>query len=130
MGIGKRLRELREREGLTQEELGKIINQKKSNISKYENGKLQPSLETIESLLGFFGVSPNYFFNYTPHAEHNEKNKTAYFKLVNQIPEEKRKLIEKLLEFNDNDYKKIEAIAEVFIQIDRSKNEQAAAMGS
>ena len=124
------MRELREREGLTQEELGKIINQKKSNISKYENGKLQPSLETIESLLGFFGVSPNYFFNYTPSTEQNEKNKTAYFKPVNQIPEEKRKLIEKLLEFNDNDYKKIEAIAEVFIQIDRSKNEQAAAMGS
>lgn len=65
MGFGERLKELREKMGLTQEELGKKINQKKANISKYENGKLQPSLETIDFLAGFFNVSTDYLLGHT-----------------------------------------------------------------
>ena len=65
MSFGKRLRNLRENKGLTQEELGKIINQKKSNISKYENERLQPSMETINSFAEYFNVSIDYLFGRT-----------------------------------------------------------------
>lgn len=60
MNFGKRLKTLREERSLTQEEFGKRINQKKANVSKYENGKLQPSLETISAIATYFGVSIDY----------------------------------------------------------------------
>lgn len=60
MSFGDKLRELRETKGLTQEELGKIIKQTKSNISKYENNKLQPSIEVINIFAKFFNTSPNH----------------------------------------------------------------------
>jgi transcriptional regulator with XRE-family HTH domain len=58
--FGTRLRELREQKGITQEELGNIINQKKANISKYENGKLEPSLGTLDAIADYFGGSTDW----------------------------------------------------------------------
>lgn len=69
MGFGERLRELREKRGLTQEELGKKINQKKANISKYETGKLQPSIETIDFLANYFNVTADYLLDRTDNPQ-------------------------------------------------------------
>lgn len=55
-----RLRELREEKKLTQEQLGKIIGQTKSNISKYERGELEPNLQTLSELSEIFDVSLDY----------------------------------------------------------------------
>lgn len=65
MIFGNRLRELREKQGLTQEELGEKLNLKKAVISKYENNKLQPSLETINYLAAYFGVTTDYLLGRT-----------------------------------------------------------------
>lgn len=45
---------------MTQEELGKVVRQSKSNISKYERKALEPSLETIKKLAEYFNVSVDY----------------------------------------------------------------------
>lgn len=58
--IGNRLRQLREEKDLTQEELGKKLNLTKANISKYESGKLEPNLETINYLAEYFNVTTDY----------------------------------------------------------------------
>ena len=55
-----RLKELREEKELTQEALGELINLTKANISKYESGKLEPNIETINFLASYFGVSSDY----------------------------------------------------------------------
>ena len=52
--LGSRIRELREERGLTQEELGKILNLTKGNISKYESNKLEPNIETIKLIANYF----------------------------------------------------------------------------
>lgn len=65
MKFGDRLRCLRQENDLTQEELGRRINKKKANISKYENGKLQPDLDTINVLAKFFNVTTDYLLGYT-----------------------------------------------------------------
>lgn len=72
MGFGKRLRELREKKGLTQEVLGKMINQTKANISKYENEKLEPSLEIIDFLAEYFKVSADYLLGRSESPNRNE----------------------------------------------------------
>ena len=58
-----RVKELREQNGLTQSELGKVLNVKKSTISKYENGSLDLNSTTIAILCDYFNVSANYLLN-------------------------------------------------------------------
>ncbi len=48
---------LRERNGITQTELGKYLNLSKSTISMYENGNRTPDYETLEIIADYFNVS-------------------------------------------------------------------------
>lgn len=55
-----RLKELREEKGLSQTQLGKEIGVDRRTIGSYELGLREPSLETIEKLCKYFGVSAGY----------------------------------------------------------------------
>lgn len=63
--FGEKLKELRISKGLTQEELGKILNKTKNNISQYETSKREPDSETLKTLADFFGVSVDYLLGRT-----------------------------------------------------------------
>ena len=59
--MGKRIKELRLKKGITQEELGKIIGVQKSAILKYESGMVENmKRSSIKTLAEFFGVKPSY----------------------------------------------------------------------
>lgn len=58
--IGKRLKELRTSEGLTQQELAKILNVSSMSISFYENEQRKPDSDFIISVSKYFGVSTDY----------------------------------------------------------------------
>lgn len=59
MDTGKRIKELREKNGLTQEELGAKLGLKKAAINKYETGRVvNLKRSTIESLCEIFHVLP------------------------------------------------------------------------
>lgn len=49
--MGKRLRELRKRKGLSQEKLSELIDVDPTTISNIENGKNYPSLNNLENIL-------------------------------------------------------------------------------
>jgi transcriptional regulator with XRE-family HTH domain len=55
---GKAIQELRQRRGLTQEELGEIIGIKKPTISNYECDHGNPSGAVMLRLLMYFNVPP------------------------------------------------------------------------
>lgn len=58
MTIGERIKELRLRSGLTQEELGNSIGAIKQTVNKYENGTITNiPTEKIEAMARVFGVS-------------------------------------------------------------------------
>jgi len=59
--MGQRIKELRKSKGLTQQELGKILNVTKVSICCYEKGTRTPSLDTLIDLSNFFSVSLDYF---------------------------------------------------------------------
>lgn len=59
--MGKRIKELRLKKGVTQEELGKIIGVQKSAILKYESGLVENmKRSSIKTLADYFGVRPSY----------------------------------------------------------------------
>jgi len=61
MILGKRLKALRKEKGLTQQELGDLINVTKVSICCYEKGSRTPTLETLMDLTKVFNVDMNYF---------------------------------------------------------------------
>lgn len=61
----KRLKELRKKENLTMEELGKKIGVSRTSISRYENGERSPTLDVLEDICAFFSVNIDYLTGQT-----------------------------------------------------------------
>jgi len=57
MTIGERIKNLRISAGLTQEELAQRIGVKKQNISRYENGRVEPNIRTAKKIADALGVT-------------------------------------------------------------------------
>lgn len=57
VAVGKRIKEVRERCGLTQEELSEEIDISSSHMSVIERGKKGPRLETLVNIANALGVS-------------------------------------------------------------------------
>ncbi len=55
--FGQRLRETRVRAGLSQSDLEELSGIPKARLSRYENGHVAPSIQTLERLAGALGVS-------------------------------------------------------------------------
>lgn len=60
MFSGRKIKELRTNLGLTQQELGKLINVTKVSICCYEKNNRTPNLETLVDLAGALNTTPNY----------------------------------------------------------------------
>ena len=58
--VAQRIRDLRIQRGLTQTELGRMLDVSKSVISAYENGVHQPPYDVLIRLSGIFGVTCDY----------------------------------------------------------------------
>lgn len=56
----QRLRQLRQRKGMSQRVLSELLGLSKNMVTRYENGKQAPSLTTIAAIAEFFGVSMDY----------------------------------------------------------------------
>ncbi len=116
INLGTKIRELRKKRSLTQEELAVKLNISSQAISKWENGTCYPDMEQIPTLANFFGVSLDELFNYDV-TQLNEK--------IDQIIEEQNKyfwkdrkkseeiLVNALQEYPDNERLMIE-LAELY----------------
>lgn len=60
MFIGSRIKELRKQKGLTQSQLGNLINVTKVSISCYEHDTRIPNLETFLDLIKVLETTPDY----------------------------------------------------------------------
>lgn len=66
MDIGREIKELRKKEGLSQMELAKRCNLSKNAIWNYENNKRIPSILTIKKIGEVLGVDLGYLLNPPP----------------------------------------------------------------
>lgn len=57
MTIGENIKRIRKEKGLTQKKLGELCGIAESNIRKYENGKQNPKIETIQKIATALKVS-------------------------------------------------------------------------
>ena len=75
MLLSKRLKELRINSGLTQRELGELVNVTKVSICCYENGTRVPTLDTLTKLGKVLDVDVDYLLGYDNPVKHKGKNK-------------------------------------------------------
>ena len=73
-----RIKQLREERGMTQPELGKVLNVQGAAISKYENEKIPLTTDTIKALSEFFGVSTDYLLGKTDDKDGQEQSEPEY----------------------------------------------------
>lgn len=72
------LKSLRTSNGLTQDELARILKISRSTIGMYENGSRQPDFETLELIADYFNVDTDFLLGRT--------NKTTYLPTQSTIP--------------------------------------------
>lgn len=68
MNFGYRLKELRTKRKITQQQLGDAIHVSKVSISGYENNNRTPDTETLQLIADYFNVTTDYLLgrNHTP----------------------------------------------------------------
>ncbi len=74
--FGRKIRELRKSQRLTQEEVGERAELHPTYIGAIERGEQSPSLETVEKLAAGFGIDPKALFDFKI-AEKNPPIRTA-----------------------------------------------------
>ena len=67
--LGDKIRELRRRDGRTQEVLADALNVTSQAVSRWESNGSYPDMELIPSIANFFGVSIDELFGYTSDRE-------------------------------------------------------------
>ena len=79
--LGKRLRELRKRKGINQEQLAEMIDVDPTTISNIENGKNYPSLINLENLLNVLDSSFLDAFDF----EHKNSSEDLIFQINEKL---------------------------------------------
>ena len=62
INLGKKLKELRKSENLTQEQLAKNLNISRVNYTRYETNAVRPDFETIIKIADFYNISLDELF--------------------------------------------------------------------
>lgn len=97
--FSNRLISLRKERKLTQEDMAKIINKKRSTVSGYETEGKEPDLETVCLLAHYFGVSTDYLLGYSDERTHTESvfynDKVNFERHFKSLPAELRPVVSK-----------------------------------
>ena len=64
MNIGNKIRELRKKKGITQEQLASVLGITSQAVSKWEMSTGYPDIAMLPVIAGYFGVSMDTLFNY------------------------------------------------------------------
>lgn len=65
MKIGERIKELRKKQGITQEQLAENLGISFQAVSKWENEVALPDITLVPAIASFFRVTTDYLFDYT-----------------------------------------------------------------
>lgn len=96
MNIGNKIKELRKKRRITQEELAKSIGISFQAVSKWENGITLPDITLVPMIASYFGVSMDELFDYNLQKIEVEIEKitTEAYKFRESDPEMSRRILE------------------------------------
>ena len=102
MNVGDKIKELRKKKDWSQTELAKKMNLKSSNLSRYEAGKIQPSLPIMERFAKVFNVSIDYLLGKNNESSEFIKIKDVELReklaKVDNLPNDDKNALKKILD--------------------------------
>ena len=104
MSVNNKIKELRKKKGWSQTELAQKMNMKNSNLSRYESGKITPSLPVLERFANVFGVSADYLLSENDNLEEPAFVKVEdvefynKFKQLENLPQDDKEALNKVIE--------------------------------
>lgn len=101
MDFGSRLKELRQKKKLTQEELGKMVGVHYTQIGRYERNKCNPTSEVLKQLASALTVTYDYLIEgltKNPGEDINDRYLLQQFREVEAMEEEDRKVVKIFLD--------------------------------
>ena len=100
MKVMNRIKDLRQAQGLTQEELGKKLNVQKSAISKYEKGIVIPNGDVLKRLSAIFNVSTDYLLdNEVSCSEKYSEEETQLLADYRYLDKEGKNLVRSMMKY-------------------------------
>lgn len=116
--LGDNIKYLRLSKELTQEDLGKILNKTKNNISQYETGKREPDADTLKKIARYFNVSIDYLLDVDLLATHDQPLSLSQ-KIAIKLADELKK---DGYELKENDFDNLILAAKITLEQNKKKN--------
>ncbi|WP_340067303.1 helix-turn-helix transcriptional regulator [Ascidiimonas aurantiaca] len=102
MSFGERLKKARQDKGLSQSELGKMVDVHYTQIGRYESKGVKPSGEVLSKIASTLGVTSDYLMSGSSQeqaeATLNDRELLNLFQRVEQLPQDKKDIVKELLE--------------------------------
>lgn len=105
--LGKRLRKVREKEGLSQKRAAKIFGLTNYQLSRYETGQSNPAPDLISKFANYYDITSDYLLGLsdepslteTQYREALEEYEELIKELEPLLPEERKRRIQRLRDF-------------------------------
>lgn len=103
VSVGKNIKKIREQKGLMQKEVASVADMQASNYSKIESGQRDVSVEALDKIAQFFGMTVDYIIHFedakTP-APIKVEDKTANEKvqLISQLDDEDKNAVYRIID--------------------------------
>jgi len=98
--LGSRIRELRIRKGLRQEQLAELVEMEPASVCNIENGRNYPSFLNLEKIINILGVTFTDVFQFEQHQNTNDLM-SEINKMLNSYPDKVQdtyKIVKALIE--------------------------------
>lgn len=83
--LSKRLRQLRQERGMTQDDLAERLQTTRSTIANWETGRTEPSIEVLQKLTKFFNVSLDYLVSGEEFKRYPVSDEWVFLPVVGEI---------------------------------------------
>jgi transcriptional regulator with XRE-family HTH domain len=100
--IGKTIKKIREEKQLTQQQIAGLVNMHRSNYSKVESGERDLSIEAINKVAKFFGMSIDQLVNFEGQIPNEitveDKTLLEQVKLIAELEPEEKNMVFKMID--------------------------------
>lgn len=102
MSLGDNIKKIREQKSVTQQQIAELISMHRSNYSKIESGQREISVEGLNKIAKFFGMSIDQIVNFDGVAPHEvtveDKSAMEQLKMIQQLDPEEKNMVFKMVD--------------------------------
>jgi transcriptional regulator with XRE-family HTH domain len=100
--IGKTIKKIREEKGLTQQQVAELVHMHRSNYSKVENGERELSVDAVNKIAKYFGMTMDELVNFDGAMPNDitveDKSLMEQVKLIAELEPEEKSMVFKMID--------------------------------